>query len=110
MARLTERFAVESTQRDRAIDLLNTEGYEILEAETGGGDFDREGRLWAVINVTSADNVGDATAVTQQAFATAIGDVLTRGELVWRHVPPPSPYEDIRTPSGWKRVLRRLRR
>ena len=91
MATLTERFAVELEKRDRAVDILNRQGYAALEAESGGADFDREDRAWAVIVVRSADDVENPTNDVRQAFATAVGELLDTDDILWRLVPWPGP-------------------
>jgi hypothetical protein len=40
MSTLRECFAVDVSQRDRAIEHLKAEAYAVLEAQDGGGDFD----------------------------------------------------------------------
>jgi hypothetical protein len=45
--------------------------------------------MWAVIVVKSADDVLDVTRDIREAFATAIGDLLTREDVTWRLVAPP---------------------
>jgi hypothetical protein len=103
MAILKERFAVEPGKRDRAIDHLRAGGYEVIEVEDGGAEETRSGALWPVLVVTSAQDVVDSTQETQQAMATAVGELLTQGGFVYRHQPQASPYGD----EGGVRRLRR---
>lgn len=85
MPRLVVRFAVPIQERQRAEQLLQPGGHQLLDVEQAGAQFDLHGVPSAVLVVRSAQDFPDLTPGLEQQFAKTIGNLFEAGGIdLWQ--------------------------